>query len=106
MTDTEIIQLTRTIASPIMIALAVAIALRQADRVIRHRIFKDESPQILIRDVIFFWGLAFLLVTTAVSGAFGVILAQSPVWVVFSSVVGILLLGIIAVYEYRVIGRG
>jgi hypothetical protein len=105
MTDAEIIQAVRTVAFPVIIALVVAIALRQLDRVMRHRLFGSESPEILIRDVVFFWGLAFLLTIPALAGAFGVILATSPVWVILSSTVGVALLAIVAYYEFRIIGR-
>lgn len=105
MTDAQIIQVARTIAFPIIIMLVVAIALRQLDRVMRHRMFKSESPEILIRDIVFFWGLAFLLTVPALTGAFGIVLGQNPVWVILSSAIGIALLAVFAYYEFVVIGR-
>jgi hypothetical protein len=104
-TDAQIIQLVRAVAVPIIFFLVIAVAVKQGSRVWRHWRYGEGSPEILIRDVVFFWGLSFLFMFSAVAGAFGIILATIPVWVVLSSTVAIGLLGIFFVYEYFVIGR-
>ena len=105
MTDEQIIQTVRTVALPIILFLVVAIAAKQGDRVYRHWRYGEGSPEILIRDVIFFWGLAFLITAGAVAGVFGIILGTIPWWVILSSTISIGLLGVFFIYEYFVIGR-
>lgn len=105
MSDLEAIHLIRAIGLPIIVFLTVAIAARQVDRIMRHRIFGEEAPEILTRDVLFFSGLAFLLVVPATFGIFGVVLATMPLWTVISTAVGIALLCVMAWFEYFVIGR-
>lgn len=105
MTDLQLIQMIRTIALPLIVFLTVAIAARQVDRVMRHRLFGDESPEILIRDVLFFSGLAFLLVIPATAGIFGIVLGTVPLWILISTTIGVALLALIAYFEYFRIGK-
>lgn len=105
MTDEQIIQAVRTIALPIIVLLVIAIALKQGERVYRHWRFGEGSPAILVRDIVFFWGLAFLFTSGAVAGMFGIILGTIPAWVMLSSTISILLLAFFAYYEFIVIGR-
>jgi hypothetical protein len=104
-TDEQVIQAVRTIALPIILVLVVGIAAKQLDRVYRHWRYGDGSPQILIRDVVFFWGLAFLFTAGAVAGVFGIILGTVPAWVILSSTISIGLLLVFAYYEFVLIGR-
>lgn len=107
MTDGDLssIQLIRTVALPIIVFLSVAIAARQVERVVRHRMFGDESPEILWRDVLFFSGLAFLLIVPASAGIFGIVLGTAPAWIFTSTIIGVALLGMIFYYEYFRIGK-
>lgn len=105
MSEPEIIAVIRTVTVPVYIVLIMAIALRQLDRVMRHRLMHREPPEVLVRDVVLFWSLVVLIVAPAIAGAFGQTLGDNLVWVVFSTVVALGALGIFAWYEFFRIGK-
>ena len=99
------ITVVRSVAAFFFIGAVLAIALRQFDRVVRHRLFGRESPALLVRDLVFFWTLAVLLTAPAVAGALGVTLADKLPWVLFSTTLGVVAVIVWAYYEFIVIGR-
>lgn len=105
MSDSDLIGGINSIVAVTYFGLVIAIALRQLDRVMRHRLMRRESPHLLIRDLVFFWSLALLLVLPAVAGAFGVNLSQFLWWVLVRAGIGISVLTVFAYYEFVVIGR-
>lgn len=106
MTEEEaIIEGISSVATPIFLLLIAGIALRQLDRVMRHRLMGRESPELLIRDVVFFWTLAILLVVPAVAGIFNETLNDKVVWVVLRTSLGLAALVVFAFYEFFRIGR-
>ena len=86
-------------------SLVVAIALRQLDRVMRHRLMGRDSPDLLIRDTAFFWALVVLFVLPAIASAFGHTLSNYLWWVIVRSIVGVGVLALWAYYEFAVVGR-
>lgn len=93
------------IAALASFGLVVAIALRQLDRVMRHRLMGRDSPDLLIRDTAFFWALVVLFVLPAIASAFGHNLSNYLWWVIVRSVVGVGVLALWAYYEFAVVGK-
>lgn len=105
MTEADIIEAVNTVAFLVSVTLTIAIALRQTDRVMRHRLLHKGPPQLLIRDIVFFWALAIVFLVPAIFGMFGEIVSDKLWWVILRSVIGIVALSVFAWYEYVVIGR-
>lgn len=87
------------------VALIIAIALRQLDRVMRHRLFRTETPGLLLRDSLFFWALVVLIVIPTIALVFGVTLGDHLWWVIMRGFVGAFVLAVWAYYEFIYIGR-
>lgn len=105
MSEAHLIDVLNIASALVSVGLVVAIAFRQLDRVMRHRLMGRESPDLLVRDLIFFWALVILTVLPAVAGAFGHTLGLYLWWVILRDAIGIVVLVVWAYYEFVVIGR-
>lgn len=105
MNEDELVAAISGLALVEFLVLAVAIGLRQADRVRRHRRLHREPPELLLRDLVFFWVLMILLAVPTVAGLFGETLGDKLWWVLARTVLGSAALLVFAGYEYLRIGR-
>lgn len=106
MSESELVDLVNLILGPVYLILIGLVALRQLDRVMRHRIFRKETPSLLLRDLFLFWSLVVLTLIPLVAIIFGNReFASGIVWVLIRAAIGLFVLGLFAYFEFFVIGR-